>query len=224
MAELSLKNVSRMVERHSRWLFDPLTGERADFTGQTVSRLSNFDGADLRCAIFRGANLHGVDLEAARLNGADFRGALLMDSSLRGADLTDADLTGAYLHNARMSQVKLTGTKLSVRSHPSDADTSPITVEPYTDLAKDILSCIDSALGLLAMRAWHTPETDSCGTAHCLAGWAVNVYDADGRLEGLLRTSAAAALIFQACLGEVPDYYSTNDVAFSWLKKKAAVC
>lgn len=220
MAEISFRAVFSTIERHANWLRDPLTGDRADFTGKTLARVASCYAADLRHAIFRGANLTGVDFSSARLNGADFRGALLLECNFDGADLTEADLTGAYLCNARMSRAKLTGAKLSVLSHPSVGDTELLTAEPYPPLVEDILCCIDSGRGRLDMHAWHTPEMSSCGTVHCLAGWAVTVHAVGRRLEHLLGTSAAAALIFQACLGEVPDYYSTRKVALSWLRKQ----
>jgi hypothetical protein len=120
---------------------------------------------------FRHLNLRGVDLTytsfcKADFTGADLRGvnfsdADLLGANLTGADLTGADLTGADLFFANLSEANLTDVK---------------GVEfPYRDpnLLSTIASIVLANPKKLEMSNWHSP----CGTAHCIAGWAVFLSD-----------------------------------------------
>jgi hypothetical protein len=74
----------------------------------------------------------------------------------------------------------------------------------------------------LDMRNWH--GRNSCGTTHCIAGFAVAVSGRSGkRLESELGTERAAGLIFQySLLGEVPDFFTNGSHALYTLKDRVA--
>jgi hypothetical protein len=65
------------------------------------------------------------------------------------------------------------------------------------------------------MKTWH-----NCETTHCLAGWAVTLHSQGELLESMIGSNAAGALIFNACCGEVPDFFSKETEAVEWLRKK----
>jgi len=142
-------------------------------------------------AYLRGADLRGANLSDADLRGADLRGAYLRGAYLRGADLSGADLSGANLRDANLPKIdKLDGLRSAICAQ--------VCASPEN----------------LKMDAWHT-----CETTHCLAGWAVTIHSQGVLLESIYGTSAAAAMIFHVCEGEVPDFHSSNEVAMEWLKK-----
>jgi hypothetical protein len=90
------------------------------------------------------------------------------------------------------------------------------------DLNQRILAAVEKNPILLDMRFWH--RSQSCGTTHCIAGWAVTVAGRMGRnLEQHLRTELAAELLFKASLhGEVPDFYAYDDTVLNDLRERAA--
>ena len=69
------------------------------------------------------------------------------------------------------------------------------------------------------MDSWHGKQ-ESCGTTHCLAGWAITLHPRGKEIEDVVGPAAAGALIWTAA-GH-PDaesfFYSTNEDAFAWLK------
>ena len=156
--------------------------------------LKDEDGGER--ANLRDAYLRDADLEDADLRGADLRGAYLRGADLTGADLRDADLRGAYLEDAYLEDVKLPSS-LSV-----------------PDLKSKILEQVTQDAACLNMGSWH-----SCGTTHCLAGWAIHLAGKEGyELEEKLGSAVAGTIIFQNSIGEVPDFYTDNKSAMAWLK------
>ena len=153
--------------------------------------------ADLSGCDLSGCDLRGCDLRESDLSGCDLRGC-----DLRGCDLRDADLRFADLFHADLSGADLSGTQFP-------------TVTPYFQLVEKIAEQVDAQEGCLSMRKWHT-----CDTVHCLAGWAVTLHQEGKKLEDEIGISAAAALIFHASCGEVPDFYSDDETARAWLKSK----
>ena len=137
-------------------------GRRADLTG------ANLRGADLTDANLRGADLTGADLTYADLTRANLRGA-----DLRGADLTDAYLTRANLADADLTYADLT------RANLADA----IGIASAEEEAATLAACVEAIArepDHHRQDIWHgygydpaaATEVGSCGTAHCLAGWA----------------------------------------------------
>ncbi|HUV48039.1 MAG TPA: pentapeptide repeat-containing protein, partial [Actinomycetes bacterium] len=162
---------------------------------------ADLSGALLSAANLSDANLTGADLSDANLTGADLRGANLRGTDLRGADLRGTNLSRADLSRADLSGANLTG-----------ADT-PIVV----GLDAAVLAAAEG--GKLDMSDWH----HDCGTTHCIAGWAITLAgDAGAVLEHAIGPSAAAALIYHASTGSVPDFYAGDDDAMVSLVQRAA--
>ncbi len=164
-------------------------------SGMAEGRRANLSGADLT-----GAKLTGAKLTGAKLTGADLTGAKLTGAKLTGADLTGADLTGAGL-----SGVTLTGAEGLPEIEAFDIDTA-------------IAEAVERD-GALSMDHWHS----ECGTTHCRAGWACVLHPQGPALEDLHGTSAAAALIYNACssLTTVPDWHVSNSEALEDIRKAA---
>lgn len=72
----------------------------------------------------------------------------------------------------------------------------------------------------LYMRSWH--GRNSCGTTHCIGGFACVLSGAAGRkLEKDIGFAAAAQLIFEcSLLGEVPDFYVGPNYALLSLRDR----
>ena len=203
---MNADELTQILEQHKLWLADKTQGKLADLFHADL-RSANLCGAKLRGADLsesdlRGANLRYADLRHAKLRGAKLRGANLCDADLRYADLSDANLRVSKLSYADLSGADLSGTYFP-------------TVTPYPQLVEKIAEQVDAHEGCLNMSRWHT-----CDTVHCLAGWAVTLHQEGKKLEEEIGTSAAAALIFHASCGEVPDFYSDDETARAWLKAK----
>jgi len=191
------KEIVDVLAKHAQWL-NSEDGERADLSGADLS----------------GANLGGADLGGADLSGADLSGANLGGADLSGADLSVANLSGANLSGANLSGANLSGTNLS-GTNLSGANLPEVAFE--SDLPGRILAAIVSEGCRLDMKTWHV-----CETTHCLAGWATTLHSQGKLLESLIGPNAAGALIFNKCVGSVPDFFSTKSDATKWLNEKAA--
>jgi len=189
---------------HRVWL-DGRGGCRADLPG------ADLRGANLRGTLLSGADLRDADLSGADLSDADLPGADLRRANLREADLSRANLTGADLRRADLSRADLSRADLS-GANLTGADT-PIVV----GLDAAVLAAAEG--GKLDMSDWH----HDCGTTHCIAGWAITLAgDAGAVLEHAIGPSAAAALIYHASTGSVPDFYAGDDDAMASLVQRAA--
>ena len=209
---MNADELKEILDQHKLWLNDNTKGKRAnlsfaDLRGAYLRfsnlRFSNLSGAYLRFADLRFADLSGANLSGACLSGANLSYANLSGADLSFADLIDADLRYANLSGANLSDANLRGADLTI-------------VTPCPELVAKIAEQIDAHGGSLNMRKWHT-----CDTTHCLAGWAVTLHPEGKKLESEIGTSAAAALIFNAACGEVPDFHSSDSDAMEWLKSKA---
>ena len=141
--------------------------------------------------------------------------AIATDADLSDADLSDADLSDADLSRANLSRANLIRADLS-DADLSDADLSDAnlpTIDRFENLRGAICARVCATPENLEMNAWHT-----CKTTHCLAGWATVIHPQGRLLESIYGTSVAAAMIFQVCEGEVPDFHSSNEDAMEWLK------
>lgn len=102
-------------------------------------------------------------------------------------------------------------------------------VPAIENINSKILAAIQKG-GRLDMAEWHSQER--CGTAHCIAGWAVHLAGKAGyELEALVpinmdgdNTPVAAALIFAASgCPIIPNFFDTNEDAMDALKARAAL-
>ena len=101
--------IDSMIQEHARWLAGDINGTRADFTGMNISK-KDFEGADLRFAIFNKANLSGANFKNALLSDAQF-----IKANLQFADLERADIIDACFHNANLSYANLDYVKIRYR-------------------------------------------------------------------------------------------------------------
>jgi hypothetical protein len=155
--------------------------------------------AFLRGAFLRGADLRGADLRDAVLRGADLRGAFLRGADLRDADLRDSDLRGAVLRGAFLRGADL-----------RDAVGLPIAAD-----AADRLKAVAAAAlqpDALQMSNWHT-----CGTTHCIAGWAIHLAGEPGRLmESMMGPELAGLLLLGTEAHQ--HFYDRNEKALEYLR------
>jgi hypothetical protein len=123
-------------------------------------------------------------------------------ANLSEADLSEADLSEADLRWANLSEADLSKAILP-------------DVPKVENLCKKIIETIPA--GGLEMSKWHT-----CETTHCLAGWAVHLAGQEGfKLQAKFKTNAAGALIWNASIGKIPDFYSSNEKAIKFLHDNA---
>jgi uncharacterized protein YjbI with pentapeptide repeats len=181
----------------------------AKLAGAKLSR-ANLKDANLVGADLVGADLRGAILTGAILTGAKLARANLAGANLSGANLSGADLAGADLAGANLSRVNLTGADLA------GADGLP-EIEPFPIDAGIAEAVADGAH--LDMSTWH----NSCGTAHCRAGWAVTLHPQGAELEAKYGTNAAAALIYNACsISErTPNWYANSAEALADIRRLA---
>jgi uncharacterized protein YjbI with pentapeptide repeats len=180
-------------------------------------------GATLRGATLDGASLLGANLVYANLSGDNLLGAYLVDASLRGASLAAANLADANLYGANLLWANLRGADLS-RANLADANLvdailygANLDAPIVPDLDRKILEQIESDPESFDMSSWH----NSCGTAHCEAGWAVVMAgDAGRELEKEIGTANAGTLIFAKSCGYVPNFYASNDEALADLRAR----
>jgi hypothetical protein len=159
-------------------------------------------------ANLRGAYLTGVNLAGAYLRGADLRGADLADANLARADLRDASLAGADLTNADLAGADLAGADLT---NAKGLDL------PAPDVAaariKQIAEIVTADQAALKMDGWH------CGTAHCIAGWAIHLAGDDGYALEKAKGSYMAGLELLG-VEAAAHFYDDNERALAWLQAK----
>jgi len=145
------------------------------------------------------ADLSGAYLSGANLSGADLRGAYLSGAYLSDADLSGADLSGACLSGANLSGADLRG-----------ANGLPIAA----DAAERLKAVAATALqpDALEMESWHT-----CGTTHCIAGWAIHLAGELGRLmESMMGADLAGLLLLGTEAHQ--HFYDSNEKALEYLR------
>jgi hypothetical protein len=151
-------------------------------------------GADLRGANLRGAILTGANFTGAILTGANFTGAILRGANFKGAILTGAILTGANFAGANFT---------SAKGLPIAAD------------ASDRLKAVAAAAlqpDALNMSDWHT-----CGTTHCIAGWAIHLAGEPGRLmESMMGPELAGLLLLGTEAHQ--HFHDSNEKAVKYLR------
>jgi hypothetical protein len=151
--------------------------------------------ADLSGANLREANLRASDLRGANLSGSDLSG-----SDLSGSDLSWANLCEADLREADLREANLCGSDLPI--HP-DAQ------QRLQAVARQVLAQPEH----LQMTAWHS----ECGTAHCLAGWAIHQAGDLGRQLEADHGPAVAGLLLLGTEAS-QHFFDDNATALQWLQ------
>jgi uncharacterized protein YjbI with pentapeptide repeats len=140
----------------------------ADLTGANLSYAdltnANLTDADLTNADLTGANLTNANLTNADLTDADLRYVNLRCADLTCANLSYANLRNADLTNANLRNADLTGAELV----NADLSGAKLDLQIQEGLLQEIGKVILSNPEKLQMKSWH----GSCGTTHCLSGWA----------------------------------------------------
>ena len=154
--------------------------------------------ADLVAENLQDANLEGAELWCADLQYTDLRSAELQYADLEKADLRDADLRGANLEHATLRKAKLSNAKIDYQIQDG--------------LIKTIADTVLKNPEQLEMDSWHT----SCGTNHCLAGWACRLNETAAILEATHGTQVAALLTLGAEAHS--HFFDSNDDALKFLK------
>jgi hypothetical protein len=185
----------------------------ANLAGANLAR-ANLAGANLARANLAGADLAGANLAGANLAGANLARANLAGANLARANLAGANLAGADLAGAKLARADLAGANGIATPEESDA------------MLAQIAAIVLSKPERLRMEGWHGPgwdathtpeEEHSCGTAHCLAGWAQAlcplplVRRMDPVQAGCMLIPTAAHM-----------FYNSNDEALEFLKGKLA--
>jgi hypothetical protein len=195
------------LELHAKWLRNEHDGVRL------VKPDAYLSDANLSCANLSGANLTGANLSCANLRGAYLRGAYLSGANLSGANLRGAYLSGANLTGANLSCAYLSGATLS-GAYLRGAIGLPIAA----DAADRLIAVANAALqpDALEMDSWHT-----CGTTHCIAGWAIHLAGEPGRIMEQTMGAATAGL-FLLGTEAYKHFYDSNEKAREYLESVLA--
>lgn len=178
---------------------------------------ADLTGADLTSAVLAGADLTGVYLARANLTGADLTRADLTGASLTGVNLTSANLTRANLTRANLAGADLTGADLTGAKGVATAEESDALLAQIADI---VLARPER----LEMNCWHGPawdwthtpqEAHTCGTTHCLAGWAQALCSV-GAIRRMDPLQAGVMLIPTAA----HLFYASNEAALAFLRGK----
>lgn len=215
----------QQLEAHSEWLNSGgTTGKRLVLLGANLQdaylesaileeadlRDADLRSANLRCATLRSVDLRGADLRGADLGSADMQGASMSGANLEGANLEGADLRRANLSGANLLFAEL---RLAQLPHADLTGATGLKIFEGSDerlkaVAKQVLD--DSER--LTMDDWHS----SCGTAHCLAGWAIHQAGAWGAaLENRLGSEIAGLMLLG--VEAHSHFFDPKDCVLSWL-------
>ena len=118
----------------------------------------------------------------------------LAGANLAGAKLAGVDIRGADIRDANLA----------------DASGLPVAA----DAAERLKDVATAALqpNALQMDTWHT-----CGTAHCIAGWAIHLAGEPGRLmESMMGAEVAGLLLLGTEAHQ--HFYDSNEQALEYLR------
>ncbi|MGL5936162.1 MAG: pentapeptide repeat-containing protein [Cetobacterium sp.] len=179
---------------------------------QTGAVLREVDAGTLAGANLAGAYLAGANLADAYLADAYLAGADLADAYLAGADLAGADLAGANLAGAYLAGANLAGATVGGHASHGRALLGDIKADPTLPARVAAAAIAPNALD---MGNWHT-----CGTTHCLGGWAITLSGPAGRaLEKTTSSSVAAAMLLPSV---AHLFYASNEEALMWARAQLA--
>jgi len=213
-----------ILAAHQRWLKGETDGVRAILVGANLCNF-NLRNVNLPGAILRGAILHNTDLSCAILRHADLHNANLSCAILRHADIQNASLHCAIFHSANLHDAKCCRANLrgadfygaNLRGadfrHANLTDARGLSIAD--DAPQRLQAVARAALAsdhALEMDVWHT-----CGTTHCIAGWAIHQAGALGRLLEQMYGAEIAGLML---LGTEAHrfFYAGNNQAREFLR------
>jgi len=197
--------LDEVIKLHRLWLNGYPEGSRANLRG------ADLYGANLHGANLRKANLSGADLRRANLRRADLR-----EADLRGADLYVADLRRANLHGANLRKANLEIANLreaNLREANLRDIKLPFEIQIDTSLKERILQAVEEPQNDLDMESWHT-----CGTSHCIAGWATTLHPQGKEIENKSSTYLAGRLLLGLNQEEANIFFKSEEEAMEWLK------
>ena len=217
------------LELHAKWVRGESDGVRLVKVRANLSEAdlirANLIRADLIRANLSGANLSEADLIRADLSGANLIRANLSEADLRMANLSEADLiranlSGANLSGANLSEADLSGADLSganlsganlIRADLSGAKGLPIAADASDRLKAVAVTALQP--DALEMSDWHT-----CGTTHCIAGWAIHLAGEPGRLmESMMGPELAGLLLLGTEAHQ--HFHDSNEKALEYLRE-----
>jgi hypothetical protein len=141
-----------------------------------------------------------LELHAKWLRGEpDGMRLVKADANLSRANLTDANLTDANLSGANLTDANLTGAEGLLIA---------------ADAADRLKAVAQAALqpDALEMSDWHT-----CGTTHCIAGWAIHQAGEPGRLmESMMGPEVAGLLLLGTDAHQ--HFHDSNEKAMEYLR------
>jgi hypothetical protein len=173
---------------------------REELLSRYKDNIRNFRHFNLRGVDLTDTHFQRADFTKSDLRGVNFTNADLSEANFTGADLTGADLTGADLCFANLSEANLTDVK---------------GVEfPYRspNLLSTVASTVLADPQKLEMSNWH----NSCGTAHCIAGWAVVLADCRHLETDILDAFALASYLLGS--EATSHFYNTKSEALEWIQ------
>ncbi len=198
------------------------TLEGFDFSGYDL-RGANLSNADLSNADFCNANLSGANLSNANLSNANFSKANFSEAECYNATFLEANLSHANLSNANLAEANLSEANLSeadcykanlskARVYKTNLSKAKLDYKIEKGLLRKIAEIVLKNETLLCMDKWHS----ACGTAHCIAGWAVTLGKRGRVLEELYGTPVAGLLL----LGPEAHshFYDSNEEAKNYLQ------
>lgn len=217
---VSQRTLNRMVAQHNAYVeqqakyrngypfphdyknIKPVSFKNIDASGLTIGKSTAFR-TNLLDADFEGANLEGATFTYCFFNNSDFCGA-----NLYGATFIDCHLFRSWFMNSDMTNVTVENSEFRhcnffgavthglfarIRGHAATFARSVGLVYNPTGadrLLERIASIVVNAPESLRMKEWHS----TCGTKHCLAGWAVHLSPEAERIEMQTNTEIAGLL------------------------------
>jgi hypothetical protein len=155
----------------------------------------NLRGVDLTYSCFHRADFTGADLRGVNFTNADLKEADFTKANLTGADLTGADLCFANLSEANLTDVK--GVKFPKRD---------------PNLLSTVASTVLADPQKLIMDNWH----NSCGTSHCIAGWAIVLANCRHLETEMVDAFALASYLLGS--EATSHFYNTRSDALEWIQ------
>ena len=108
---LQQEAVREDLASHSRWLSEPGTGTRLDWSGRDLQWM-DMQGMNLAQANLAGCDFTGTNLKATNMSKADLSGVVFKNSMLDGTILQRARMSGADFNMARAYGAKFGGAVL----------------------------------------------------------------------------------------------------------------
>ena len=109
---LTQDELAVMYARHILWCYGQPDGERADFSGKSMSEL-DFNGMDFCNANFAGATIHQCRLSEACFDDSDFTGAKLRGVSAYQGQFNGANFSDATIEFSEFPEAQFAGADFS---------------------------------------------------------------------------------------------------------------